>query len=72
MISSNRMKQKPDEMVYELTGQLVDGRIRDCEWSELQSLLINSEEGRRAYVNAMLLEAGLYSLFNQFEKELLS
>ena len=69
MISSGRMKHKSVERIYELTGQLVDGCIRDSEWSELQTLLINSEEGRRAYADVMLLEASLYHRFNHVGKE---
>jgi hypothetical protein len=63
------MNRKPVRRVHELTGKLVDERIRDSERSELHSLLTNSDEGRLAYIEAMLLHADLYHLDNEIRPE---
>ncbi len=64
MIAMGRMKHQPVERVLELTDKVVDERIPETEWSELQALLTNSAEGRRTYVEVMLLQSGLYHQFN--------
>ncbi len=48
---------------------MVDERILEAEWSELQTLLTNSAEGRRTYVEVMLPQAGLHYLFKEARQE---
>ena len=69
MIAIGRMKHQPAERVLELTDKMVDERISETEWSELQALLTNSAEGRRAYVEVMLLQSGLHCLFKEARQE---
>jgi hypothetical protein len=69
MISASRMNRQSLERVHELTGKLVDERIRDAEWWELHALLTNSDEGLTAYIEATLLHANLYCLGNESRQE---
>lgn len=69
MISMGRMKHQPAKRVLELTDKMVDERIPEAEWSELQALLTNSAEGRRTYVEVMLLQASLHYLFKKSRQE---
>jgi hypothetical protein len=59
MVSAYTLYPQRFRRVHELTDKLVDEDIRDGEWSELCSLLTNSDEGRVSYIEAMLLHAGL-------------
>jgi hypothetical protein len=70
MIRSIRKNRQPAQRVHELTEKLVDQSILDAEWSELQALLTNSAEGRRAYIEPALLRADLYLLGKEFRQEL--
>ena len=62
------MNQQPAQPVYELTGKLIDEHTR-YERPELQALLTSSAEARRAYIEAMLLQADLYHLVNKARQE---
>lgn len=70
MVLDNRMRHDPAMRAHELAGRLCDGNIRDTEWHELIMLLSNSTEGRRAYIETMLLQAELHYLGNERCQEL--
>jgi hypothetical protein len=70
MVLDNRMSHDPALRAHELTGKLCDDKIQDSEWCELITLLRNSTEGRRAYIETMLLQAELYYLGNEPRQEL--
>jgi hypothetical protein len=54
--------------VFEITGKFPNERT-PSEASELQTLLSGSAEARRAYVEAMILQAELQYLFTQTREE---
>lgn len=49
----------PKERVRELTWALVDERIENAQWSELQKLLTDSVDARGAYIEAIQLHSDL-------------
>jgi hypothetical protein len=61
-------QRKTAKRVGELAGKLIDDRIRDAEWCELQSLLTRNDDAGRAYGEAVLLHVGLHRLGSERRK----
>jgi hypothetical protein len=54
------------ERAHELTGKLVEERIQDAEWQELDVLLGRCAEAREAYIEEIFLHAYLSHSHNTF------
>jgi hypothetical protein len=60
MTLNSRSKRPHAKRIRELAGRLLDDHLRDSEWRELKAMLVSSDDGRRVYVETMLLHAHLY------------
>jgi hypothetical protein len=65
----DEIKRRSNRRIQRLTDMLIDKRLSPNSLRELCNSLKNNDEARRAYFEAILLQAELYYLGRRFRQE---